>query len=152
MTDIPVARNIHTSYENFVAECPWCGKENIFNRASDLKTFEPIGGLNVVCQSTNCQKDFRIAGDSVNCSHEMLVFDCHELIDRKHYMNCILILAQAYEIFLSLYLRVELVYKPFAADTNKDIADLNRFLNTLQEKIKHYTFDDLRTIFLQHIT
>jgi hypothetical protein len=81
----------------------------------------------------------------------MLVFDCQELIDRKHYMNCILILAQAYEIFFSLYLRVELLYKPFAADSNNDVIELNRLLNALQDKIKDHTFARMRALFLQHI-
>jgi hypothetical protein len=36
MTDMPIARKKRTSYENFVAECPSCGVESIFNRASDL--------------------------------------------------------------------------------------------------------------------
>jgi len=40
MIDISVANTKGTSYENFLAECPWCGQENIFNRASDLRTFE----------------------------------------------------------------------------------------------------------------
>jgi len=43
VSDVPVAKKKYASYENFVAECPWCCKEIIFNRASDLRTFEPIG-------------------------------------------------------------------------------------------------------------
>ncbi len=151
MSGIPVARNKHTSYENFMAECPWCTKENIFNRASDLGTFEPIAGLDVLCQSENCRKAFRIVGDSVNCAHEMLIFDCYELLERKHYMNCILSLAQAYEVFFSLFLRVQLLHKPFATDPNQDLADLNRLSEALQEKIKDHTFVPMRALFLQHI-
>ena len=33
-----------TSYENFAVECPWCQKESIFNRRSDLQTCDPITG------------------------------------------------------------------------------------------------------------
>ena len=51
MNAIPVAERKRTSYENFAAECPWCRRENIFNRASDLKTFEPIAGRDVSCLS-----------------------------------------------------------------------------------------------------
>ena len=151
MINIPVAKNKHTSYENFLAECPLCGKENIFNRASDLKTFEPISGLDVSCQNDHCRKPFRIIGDSVNCAHEMLIFDCYELLERKHYMNCLLSLAQAYEVFFSLFLRVELLYKPFATDPNQDLAEFNRLSEALQEKIKHHTFVPMRALFLQHI-
>ena len=151
MIKIPVSKNKRTSYENFVAECPWCGKESIFNRASDLGTFEPIGGRDVSCQSVDCGKPFRIVGDSVNNPHEMLVFDCYELLERKHYMNCIFSLAQAYEVFFTLFFRVELLYKPFGADSDHELVDLNRLSKELYERIKEHTFTRLRALFLQHV-
>jgi hypothetical protein len=104
MNEFSIAKNRRTSYENFVAECPWCGKDCIFNRASDLHTFEPIAGRDVSCQSGDCRKPFRIVGDSVNSAHEMLIFDCYELIERKHYMNCILSLASSLRGILQLVL------------------------------------------------
>lgn len=79
MSEIPVAENKRTSYENFIAECPSCHKESIFNRASDLHTLEPIAGCDVSCLSSDCQKPFRIVGDKVNSAHEMLIFDCYDI-------------------------------------------------------------------------
>ena len=151
MNNIPVARNKQTSYENLVAECPWCGKENIINRASDLGTLEPIAGLDVSCQSDDCGKKFRIIGDSVNNPHEMLIFDCYELLERKHYMNCILSLSQAYEVFFSLFFRIELLYKPFAAAPDQDLTYLNQLSESLNMKIKDLTFAPMRALFLQHV-
>jgi hypothetical protein len=58
MSNLPEARTTHTSYENVVAECPLCHSENIFNRASDLGTFKPIGRHNVSCQNAECGKQF----------------------------------------------------------------------------------------------
>jgi hypothetical protein len=150
MSNIPVAKTKETSYENFVAECPSCREEIIFNRASDLRSFEPIAGRNVSCLRAECGKPFRIVGDSINCAHEMLVFGCYELMERKHYMNCILSLAQAYEVFFSLFLRVELLYKPFAADSDDDDA-LNRLAEALREKIERHTFAPMRALVLRHI-
>ena len=148
---IPIAERRRTSYENFVAECPLCGHECIFNRASDLCTFEPIAGLDVSCLNEKCGKPFRLVSDSVNERHEMLIFDCYELLERKQYMNCILNLALAYETFFSLFLRVELLYKPFAA--NPDQLDrLNRLSKKLENRIKTYTFHPMRTLFLWQIT
>jgi len=149
MNNIPIAIKKRTSYENFAAECPWCGKESIFNRASDLCTLEPIAGRDVSCQSSDCGKPFRIVGDSVNNRHEMLIFDCYELIERKHYMNSILSLALACEVFFSLYFRVELLYKPFAADRDQDLAELNRISKELHDKIKKHTFARMRALFLE---
>lgn len=151
MSKIPVCGKKRTSYENFVAECPWCGKESIFNRATDLRTFEPIDGRDVSCQSVDCRKPFRIVGDSVNNPHEMLVFDCYELIDHKHYMNSVLNLAQAYEVFFSLFFRVELLYKPFSADRDQGLDELNRILHVLKDRIKDHTFASLRALFLRYV-
>ena len=99
----PTVHISHSSYENVFAECPWCHEECIFNRATDLRSFEPVFGLDVICQKTSCRRPFRIIGDTVNSAHEMLIFDCYELIERKHYMSCILNIAQAYEVFFSLF-------------------------------------------------
>lgn len=151
MSAIPVAENRRTSYENFVAECPWCRSENIFNRASDLKTFEPIDGREVSCQSADCGKPFRILGDSVNNPHEMFIFDCYELLERKHYMNAVLSLAQAYEMFFSLFFRVELLYKPFVADPDQDLSELNALAEALQNRTSDHTFRRMRALFLQHV-
>ena len=148
---IPIAKNKRPSYENFVADCPLCGHECIFNRASDLHTFEPIGGLNVTCLNSLCAKTFRLISDSVNERHEMLIYDCYELLERKHYMNCILSLAQAYEVFFSLFLRVEFLYKPFAANLDQDLAVLNQLSEQLNEKIKDHTFSRMRALFLRTI-
>ena len=98
MNAIPVAERKRTSYENFAAECPWCRRENIFNRASDLKTFEPITGRDVSCLSAACGKPFRILGDSVNSPHEMLIFDCYELLVMFRALNWLL----AWVLFLTL--------------------------------------------------
>jgi len=151
MSNSPIAKNRRTSYENFVAECPYCRKDSIFNRASDLHTFEPIAGLDVTCQSDDCQKPFRIVGDSVNSAHEMLIFDCYELIEAKHYMACILNLAQAYEVFFSLFFRVEFLYKPFARDPDQEMRDLNQLSTDLQQQVGEYSFSRTRALFLSFI-
>jgi hypothetical protein len=151
MSGIPAANTILTSYENFVAECPWCGKECIFNRASDLHSFEPISGCDVSCQNANCGKPFRILGDIINDPDEMLILDCHELMDRKHYMSSILNLAQAYEVFFNLYFRVQLIYKPSCADLAQDLDEEDRISEALTKKIKDYTFDKMRNLFLQYM-
>lgn len=151
MSEIPVVKIKQASYENIVVECPWCSRENIFNRASDLRTFRRITGLNVSCQNVNCGKSFRMVSDSVNNPHEMLIFYCHELLERKHYMNCILTLAQAYEMFFSLFLRVELLYKPYARDIKKDIDHLNRLTEQFSEKVKSHAFARMRALFLRQI-
>ncbi|MGD9873790.1 MAG: hypothetical protein AB7T27_05925 [Kiritimatiellia bacterium] len=147
-THPPVATKKRTSYENFAAECPSCGQESVFNRASDLCTFEPIAGRDVICASASCGKPFRIIGDTVNCAHEMLVYDAYDLFRQKRYMNCILTLATAYEVFFSLFMRVNLLYRPFGADDEPDLHTFNRLSRELHGKIKDHTFGPMRALFL----
>jgi hypothetical protein len=66
-------------------------------------------------------------------------------------MNCIINLTTAYETFFSLCFRVELLFKPFAADPNHDLDEMKRLAEKLRKKIKKYTFDDMRGLFLQHM-
>ncbi len=146
-----MVRGKRTTYENFVVDCPACGKEIVFNRASDLGTLEPVADLRVSCLDRACGKPFCITGDSVNEAYEMLVFDSYELRDRKHYMGCILNLAQAYETFFSLFLRVELLYKPFGAGSERNLDNLNRIADDLYKKTKKLAFAHMRRLFLQHV-
>lgn len=76
-----------------------CNDEISFNRASDLQTFEPVGGANVSCY--RCSGEFWINGDSINERHNALLFDCNEHLFAKRYMNCILNVSQAYEMFFA---------------------------------------------------
>lgn len=151
MSSLPVARSKRASYENLTVDCPLCGEENIFNRASDLRTFEPIGGRDVVCQNGDCRRSFRVVGDSVSSAHEMLIWNCYELLERKHYMSCILSLALSYEVFFSLFFRVELLFKPFAAEPEHDIAALNRLSEELAKQIQKHTFAPMRALFLRYV-
>ena len=77
-----------SGYENVVVECPLCNYELIFNRASDLRTFESISGANVSCHK--CKHRFWNNGDSVNERHEAIIIACHDLLETKRDMNCIL--------------------------------------------------------------
>jgi hypothetical protein len=151
MTEVPYARDKRTTYENFEARCPNCGKWCIFNRVTDLKDPSPISFRQVECLSDSCGKPFNINGDSINSPHEMLILDCYDLLARKHYMGCILSLAQSYEVFFSLYFRVELLYKPFGLDPAMDIAHLNRLAAALTSSLDPHTFDALRNLFLGHL-
>jgi hypothetical protein len=151
MMDIPDALEPNPTYENFVGKCPRCLVKNIFNRASDLETLEAIDSRVVTCQNPQCGKQFNITADVINPAHEMLVFDCYDLISQKHYMQCVLSLAQAYEVFFSLYLRVELLYKPYAADSEGDFDRLDALKKKLYQQVERYTFVPMRNLFLRQV-
>ena len=138
-----------SGYENVVVDCPVCNDEITFNRASDLQTFAPIAGANVSC--FKCRAKFWINGDTINERHEALLYDCHDHLVTKRYMNCILNVCQAYEMFFSLYLRVNLLYRPFATDRHNGRAStdlLNARFRELASETKKFSFVRMRNIFL----
>lgn len=151
MDNIPYVSLVEMSYENVVAICPSCGLRNTFNRASDLKDLSPIMDKEVHCLNNKCQKLFRINGDIINLPYELLIIDCDKLKAEKHYSNCILNLAQSFEMFFALYLRVEILYKPFAQEEKYDLPRLKSAKANLTKKIKDLSFYGMRALFLNHI-
>jgi len=81
----------------------------------------------------------------------MLIFDCHELKADKRYSYCILNLAQAWEMFFSLYLRVSLIYRPFAIDGSRDLNRLNALLAQLYDLVGGYSYRRMRSLFLGRV-
>ena len=66
-------------------------------------------------------------------------------------MNCILNVSQAYEIFFSLYVRVNLLYRPFANDHHKGSASidvLHAGFRELASETEKLSFVRVRNIFL----
>ncbi|MBI4802452.1 MAG: hypothetical protein HY796_08015 [Elusimicrobia bacterium] len=141
-----IDKPISATYENILAECEHCGCKNIYNRATDLKTFEPISGLDVVCLNEACEKTFRIIGDTISPAFEMFIFDCYELYKLKHYASCIINLTQAWETFFANFLRVELVYKIYTVDD--DLDKVNKNLVKLYGLSKTWAFGTQRNIFI----
>jgi hypothetical protein len=140
MEGTPKAKDMRPTFENFIVGCPWCGRENIFNRASDLKNFGLIDYLEVSCLFADCARPFYLNGDIINPAYEMIIFDCYELLERKHYSYCVLNLAQAFEVFFSHYLRVELVYRPFALDPDRDIDQFKELMQLLYRRLRNLFF------------
>ena len=148
---VPEVRIKEANYENVVVDCPSCKSECVFNRVSDLKTTNPIDGTPVHC--VKCRNLLWIFSDSVNERHEMLIFDCHSLLERKQYMYSILNLTTAYEMFFRLFLRVDLLYKPLATDFNsQNLDEMNRLSEKLERRIQKFGFTNMRDLFLMRIT
>jgi hypothetical protein len=148
---IPDAKEIETNYENFIAVCPECGYKNIFNRVSDLKTTQPISGKAVRCFNESCGKTFNINRDRVHPRYLTLLFDCHPSYEEKRYSNCVLLLAQALEVFFYHYLKVELVYRPSWKENRRDISLVDSLLNDLQSAVEKLAYGKLKNVFLNWV-
>jgi hypothetical protein len=145
------AKNVETSYENFIATCPKCGYRNIFNRVSDLETIQPICSKEVQCFNESCKELFGINGDRVQAKHLSIFFDCYTLRKEKRYSACILLMSQSLEVFFYHYLTVELVYRPFWRQSKQgkwDVEQINRVGDQLQKTIEKLAYRKLREVFL----
>ena len=144
-----IARIKLSGYENVVVDCPLCNRELILNRVSDLNTLRPISGTRASCP--RCGGEFWLNSDTSNERHEAIILDCHDLLRAKKYMNCILNVCQAYEMFFSLYLRVNLLYVPFGSERRKSgdsLDKLNYLFRNLSAVTEKLTFAPMRDVFL----
>jgi len=145
----PYAMDKHASYENFEARCPICGSWNIFNRATDFGDFKLIGFKTVSCFSSECGQQFNINGDLVSPDYNMFIMQCYTLKETKQYMLCIVVLAQAFELFFSRYLLKTLVLDPLKKDPTRRMAtNYKSMADALYEKIERLAYQKLRNIFL----
>lgn len=138
-------------YENFYAKCPYCGFNNIFNRVTDLKTTTPICFKTVTCFNHECAKLFNINNDIANAAYEILLFDAEELYKQKKYSQCILNVAQAYEVLFSYFINMKLASTPVYIEkkTNKLIDtfdELIKLRNEIYKNTKSYTYRPMRNI------
>ena len=146
----PLVRAERTSYENIEATCPHCGRYCILNRASDLRDFMPVARKDVAC--TECGKIFALGGDIVSPGYRSIIYDSTDLLKRKRFMLAVAGACQAYEMFFALYLRVELMYKPFWRDYEKgggSISALNEISKSFLARVDGFSFDRMRSCFLQ---
>ena len=148
MPEYPYANRTEATYENFIAFCPVCECRNVYNRASDVGTFEPIAFKTVVCQNPSCAAPFNINDDRINPAHQALLFDCHDLMRAKQYMQAILAVTELYEMLFSHGLRVNVLYRPFRRVDSDDLDELNRVAARLYDVVQPFTFEPMRRLFL----
>lgn len=87
------------TYENIFVDCPYCHKECIFNRVSDLHTIMPISGSDLKCEQ--CEKIFWTLGDRVtSAKYRWFLDDLPLLRKNKFYGLYILALCQSCETFM----------------------------------------------------
>lgn len=146
---IPHSISTEAAFENPIAVCPGCGYRNIFNRAIDLPTFVPIDFRQVRCQRCGCP--FNINGDTINAVYEMLLFDCPEFFERKRYIQCVLNVVQAYEVFFNHFLYVQLLYRPFGKDVSRDIKLLNELGRVLYQRVRGFSYRGMRDLVVRLI-
>lgn len=139
------------TYENFEVECPECKYWNIYNRATDLQSFDLIAGREVTCLNEKCKQVFWIGGDLVCPKWKLILLENHELKSKKLYSNCVLNACKAFEMYFAHYLRVTLVYDLIKEDDDIETEKLNELLKLLYERTRKMTFHKMRSIFMNFV-
>jgi len=147
MPPTPSLLEIRTSYENFAGRCPHCKCWNVFNRVSDLKTVEPIAGLNVICGNAECAKPVRLIYDRIGPAFEMLLSESQEFWTAKRYMMCVLTAVQAYEVFFVAVVYTWLLFRPLP--NQRDLKLFNELSRLLYSKIRKYPYLHMRNMLFQ---
>jgi hypothetical protein len=147
MADLRYCTDYHATYESFEVHCPHCGVFNVVPRSAAPTACNLIALRKAVCIS--CQETFGINGDLVSPPYAFLLDDAASFLRKRRYMNVVLNSAQAFEAFCSLYLVVELAYKPFWRESSRPMVQkLNEVLNLLSTQTERYTFAPMRSIVL----
>lgn len=150
MNKIQYVKINESNYENIHVKCPSCGEMNIFNRATDIGDVSPVIGSEVKCLNKKCRIIFGIYGDLINNQYEMLLFDCDKLIEERHYSYCILNLIQSYEMYFSLYLQIELIFKHYSNDKTLNKSDFRNMMIEFTKKTKGKSFYEMRAMLLNY--
>jgi hypothetical protein len=148
---LPKALETNPTYENFAVRCPACKRWSIFNRASDIGNYELVTNVTFNCQQADCHERFIAGHDWINPPWQMMILDCEDLKIEKHYAYCILNMAQAFEMFFALYLRVEFLYKPLASERPESLDGFNKCSNLLFNRTQNYAYIKMRNVFINLI-
>jgi hypothetical protein len=138
-------------YETVTAECEHCGALCVFHRIDDIDEPGPYAGRYVTC--CECRKEFWIYGDIINSPYELLIFSAGEHFGTKHYRQCVSTLAQAWEMFFSLFASSNYLYRPFFANRGLDhsVEHFNRLSSQLSEATRKFTFYPLRNLLINTV-
>ena len=139
-------------YETIAARCDGCGSLCTFNRVEDIGDPGPYhSGRYVVC--TECGRPFWVFGDAIDPAYELLIFDAEEHMRRKHYMLCVMSLAQAWEMFFATFCYSNYLYRPFyrTARYHERLERFDDFAERLADAIRNFTFDPLRNVLVNTV-
>ena len=131
-------------YETVTAECEHCGALCVFNRMDDIGEPGPYSGRYATC--FECRQPFWIHGDIINPAYYLLISSATEHFGTKRYMQCVALLAQAWELFFSLFLYSNYLYRPFFAnpELSPNVEYFNRLSSQLYDATRKFTFYPLR--------
>lgn len=137
-------------YENIYFDCPHCNAENTFNRATDLGPLAMTSGMETHCQQ--CHGRLWLTNDRVQMAqHHWFLQELPLLKDRKLYRDYTLTLCQGAEsFFLQAVVNKQFDRSPEYRDSAGRFAPqkYRTDLASFHQKVKPYTFSDMRTLFL----
>jgi hypothetical protein len=98
-----------SSYENLVGTCHSCDAEVIVNRATDLRGTYPSS--RVIFKCPKCGRRLRPGGDIANHPVDQFIYDAHDPMRKRRYMQVVLLTAQSLELTLAICVRHAILAK-----------------------------------------
>jgi hypothetical protein len=138
--------DIAAEYERLTVPCHVCGHSNIINRAADLGYTGFAIGRETSCENPECTSTVRVTLETANPDYEQMMWEAYGLRAEKRYMLAVAVLAQAFEMFFALAVRVMLVHH-VANFSNSTDDEVRRLDETLFEATKKYTYGRMRNLF-----
>ena len=134
-----IVRISKADYETIEATCEHCGEACTFNRREDFSHVGPYAGENVNC--THCGREFRIVGDTINAPHELFIFAAKEHFREKRYMLAVTTMAQAWELFFSMFAEATFLYRPFFSSSKgtRELAKLRALQAAMRQVLRRST-------------
>ena len=136
-------------YETVTAECEHCESLCVFNRIDDIGEPGPCAGRYVTCYE--CREEFWIYGDIINSAYELLIDRARKRFGTKRYIECVALLGQAWEMFFSLFVSSNYLYRPYFASRElvHGVEDFNRLSSQLAKATRRCTFYPLRNLLIK---
>jgi hypothetical protein len=141
------AKDTKPTRENFAATCPSCGKQNVFNRATDLPDEDRISFRRVTCVA--CNAIFAINGDTIDPSFAVLLFEVFDRMHDREYAPAITTITQSYEAFFLHTLRELLALKLLINDRSTEPLDeVNEVLHEIHTTTERWAYRWMRNAFI----
>jgi len=133
-----------SGYENLVGTCRLCDTEVIVNRATDLQGTYPSS--RVVFNCPNCGRRVRSGGDIANHQGDQFIYDAYEAMQKRRYMQVVVLSAQSLELTLSMCIQQAILAKLPKPKRLRTTSSILKVAVALDEGMEKLTLGVLRNV------
>jgi len=137
--------DIDADYERLTVPCHSCGHTNVLSRANDVGHTRFAIGEENTCES--CGGPIRVTLETASPDYQLLQSEARGLRAEKRYMLAVAALAQSFEMFFALAIRVMLV-RHVANFGGADQNEVENLDDMLYKTTQRFTYTKMRNMFI----